>query len=438
MICLEWFKKSFVPQVRSIHPANEPILLIYDGHGSHETLELLRHAKANNIILLSLPPHTTHRLQPLDVGVFGPFSRAWTARCDDIIEQEGREMPRERFVQEYMDVRNQSFKPTTILAAWRKSGATPVDPDVFDDTDYAPSLATSYANCMVPASFPIQPLFYDDHSSDHTCETCQDDDESTMGTDPGIGTIIQSNAPALPPHSPHPSVSAESVSQPPASLATQSPSSSASLPSGPTNHNDDPPIPPVCARKSLVPRIRQSQFKNKDEYIAALEQENAAIRSENNTLGAHCHLIYNHYTDLKRKLNSKEKTAKRRKVNVEARCLTNDEYLAIREKENDERLAEEARKDAERNAKEVEQAERQRQREARDPSLPFTGSLKNKNKDDLKDIAFSLKLSMEGTNTELVSRIESHFISHPDLRQQLVYAGLSLSNSRGRRGYLSL
>lgn len=33
------------------------------------------YAKENGIINLSFPPHTSHRLQPLDVGVFGPFKR---------------------------------------------------------------------------------------------------------------------------------------------------------------------------------------------------------------------------------------------------------------------------------------------------------------------------------------------------------------------------
>ena len=50
-----------------------PILLIYDGHGSHTTLDWITLARANNIILYCLPPHTTHWLQPLDVGCFGPL-----------------------------------------------------------------------------------------------------------------------------------------------------------------------------------------------------------------------------------------------------------------------------------------------------------------------------------------------------------------------------
>jgi hypothetical protein len=58
-------KKSFSPQATAQNMSGKPILLIYDGHGSHNTLELIELAREHNIILFCLPPHTTHKLQPL-------------------------------------------------------------------------------------------------------------------------------------------------------------------------------------------------------------------------------------------------------------------------------------------------------------------------------------------------------------------------------------
>jgi DDE superfamily endonuclease len=72
--CYNWFKDTFIPQAKERNKSTNPILLIYDGHGSHERYNLLHLAQDNNIILFALPPHTTHKLQPLDVGVFGPFT----------------------------------------------------------------------------------------------------------------------------------------------------------------------------------------------------------------------------------------------------------------------------------------------------------------------------------------------------------------------------
>jgi DDE superfamily endonuclease len=47
-------------------------LLLLDGYGSHVTFRFKALANDYKIILLYLPAHTTHRLQPLDVGIFGP------------------------------------------------------------------------------------------------------------------------------------------------------------------------------------------------------------------------------------------------------------------------------------------------------------------------------------------------------------------------------
>jgi DDE superfamily endonuclease len=49
-------------------------LLLLDGHSSHATFRFKALANDYKIILLYLPAHTTHRLQPLDVGIFGPQS----------------------------------------------------------------------------------------------------------------------------------------------------------------------------------------------------------------------------------------------------------------------------------------------------------------------------------------------------------------------------
>ena len=44
-----------------------------DGHNSHVTLEVATSAHEVGLDLISLPSHTSHKLQPLDVSVFKPF-----------------------------------------------------------------------------------------------------------------------------------------------------------------------------------------------------------------------------------------------------------------------------------------------------------------------------------------------------------------------------
>jgi hypothetical protein len=73
-ISLEWMKRVFDPQTKT--QANQKTrILIWDGFGSHESLEILLFCFENNILLCRLPSHTSHKLQPCDVAVFSPKSR---------------------------------------------------------------------------------------------------------------------------------------------------------------------------------------------------------------------------------------------------------------------------------------------------------------------------------------------------------------------------
>jgi hypothetical protein len=52
-------------------------LLILDGHNSHVTLEVVTVAMNSGLDIISLPSHTSHALQPLDVSCFKPFKTAF-------------------------------------------------------------------------------------------------------------------------------------------------------------------------------------------------------------------------------------------------------------------------------------------------------------------------------------------------------------------------
>ena len=71
-------------------------------------------AEENNIELFCLPPHTTHRTQPLDVGVFGPLQTHWQERCDAVLQETGQEIRRTAFIKEYMVAQSQAFLSETI------------------------------------------------------------------------------------------------------------------------------------------------------------------------------------------------------------------------------------------------------------------------------------------------------------------------------------
>ncbi|RPD59929.1 DDE-domain-containing protein, partial [Lentinus tigrinus ALCF2SS1-6] len=127
-LCAEWFEHSFIPQANAQRISDAPILLIYDGHNSHSTPRLVELALEHGIHLFCLPPHTPHKLQPLDVGVFAQLSGAWKKRCDDIVRETDHEMPKADIVREYMSVREVSVTPELVRAAFRASGLNPLNP----------------------------------------------------------------------------------------------------------------------------------------------------------------------------------------------------------------------------------------------------------------------------------------------------------------------
>ncbi|KIJ30088.1 hypothetical protein M422DRAFT_268445 [Sphaerobolus stellatus SS14] len=155
-ICHQWFEKTFIPFAKGCNISRKPILLISDGHQSHETPEMHALAFDNFIILYCLPPKTTHKLQPLDVGVFGPLLLAWTSHC------ENRAIARNpithyNVLAEYMEIRACSMKPTLIREAIAKTGTWPIDFSKFSNEDFAPSKHTSTIPSF-PPSFPKRAL----------------------------------------------------------------------------------------------------------------------------------------------------------------------------------------------------------------------------------------------------------------------------------------
>ena len=60
-------------------------LLFIDGHGSHVTRRFLDWCDKNRVLLAIYPPHSTHRLQLLDVSLFSPLATFYGLELDRFI-----------------------------------------------------------------------------------------------------------------------------------------------------------------------------------------------------------------------------------------------------------------------------------------------------------------------------------------------------------------
>lgn len=56
--------------------AEKKVILLLDNHSTHISVKAVNYFKANETVLLSLPPHCSHKLQPLDRSVYGPLKKA--------------------------------------------------------------------------------------------------------------------------------------------------------------------------------------------------------------------------------------------------------------------------------------------------------------------------------------------------------------------------
>ncbi|KOC59386.1 Jerky protein homolog-like [Habropoda laboriosa] len=81
-IFLDWLKNHFTPR----KPSGK-VLLILSGHTSQTNcIETLEFAEKYEIIMISLPPHTTHYLQPLDRSFFKSLKENYNIACNNFIK----------------------------------------------------------------------------------------------------------------------------------------------------------------------------------------------------------------------------------------------------------------------------------------------------------------------------------------------------------------
>jgi hypothetical protein len=89
---LAWLKIVFEFLSRAM-AAGRWRLLLADGHGSHIRADFIAYCMEHDIELLIMPPHCSHKLQPLDVGVFSVFKRYHTIKTHVLSRLSSQRIP---------------------------------------------------------------------------------------------------------------------------------------------------------------------------------------------------------------------------------------------------------------------------------------------------------------------------------------------------------
>ena len=153
-------------------------LLIFDGHNSHVTLEVVHKCREVGLDLVTLPSHTSHRLQPLDVGVFAPFKRYFKRYRDAwSVSNKGKRASKQTLAMWVSRASECALTRSNTTAGFRTTGIYPLNSEAVN-VHMGPARQFGTRSTPVQQGGSVQQgpsmLCADENESDHSA----DDNES--------------------------------------------------------------------------------------------------------------------------------------------------------------------------------------------------------------------------------------------------------------------
>lgn len=115
--------------------ATNQILLVLDNHECHISLAAYEFCKKNFIHVLKLPPHSSHRMQPLDLTFHGPLKTAYNKECEaHIVNHPGSKITTFAVVGIYTKAFNRITNIEKAVNGFKAAGIYPFDKEKFKAT----------------------------------------------------------------------------------------------------------------------------------------------------------------------------------------------------------------------------------------------------------------------------------------------------------------
>ena len=135
-------------------------LLICDDHESHITGGFIEHCIHNDIILMILPPHSSHYMQPLDLAIFSRLKTAMSVELGHIICTGISRVHKAEWLTAYIKTRITAFSAANIHSSWTTAGLFPFNPSKVLDRCIKPldtptTNRSSTPNNMLPFENPL-------------------------------------------------------------------------------------------------------------------------------------------------------------------------------------------------------------------------------------------------------------------------------------------
>eukprot|EP00873_Tetraselmis_striata_P000195 jgi/Tetstr1/420459/TSEL_011572.t1 len=138
-----WFEDCFLPWTEDRRSADTPVFLILDNFSGHVHQAVLQLARQHHVIMIGLPPHSTHWTQPLDVTLMKPLKTYWTTAVNELRMTNWLDVITEQQVIELLCAPCQglqdansnaawspwskTFRPSNIKSAFLRTGLWPID-----------------------------------------------------------------------------------------------------------------------------------------------------------------------------------------------------------------------------------------------------------------------------------------------------------------------
>jgi hypothetical protein len=104
-------------------------LLVLDGHESHNSAEFNQLCEEKKIITLCMPPHSSHLLQPLDVGCFAPLKKAYGCQAENLMRNHINHIDKTSFLSSFIAAYKAAMTKSNILGGFRGAGLAPLNPE---------------------------------------------------------------------------------------------------------------------------------------------------------------------------------------------------------------------------------------------------------------------------------------------------------------------
>ena len=158
-------------------------------------------ARENGLSLMTFPPHCSHRLQPLDVAVCGPFKKFYSKAVNEWnISHPGSRITIYDLPPCFTRAFNAAFLYANITKAFEKTEIQPLNSDIFTDDDFLPSEVFLRGACSRPedrsADTHERPSVTPDRSTSVPCNpTVETPGPSGRSLDPAAKSPLPEQAP---------------------------------------------------------------------------------------------------------------------------------------------------------------------------------------------------------------------------------------------------